>query len=448
VLLERLEQRLPVLAGGSRSAPERQRTLRATIAWSHDLLTPAEQDLFARFAVFAGGCTLEAAEEICGADLDEIASLVDKSLLRRTGDRYWMLETIREFAEERLDALADSSSLRDNHAAWYIGLGERARPELFARQGREWFDRLEAEHANLRASLEHLLSRQDADGALQLSGAIWTYWQSRGHWTEGRFLLAAVLALNGDVDPERLVDPLWGAAILALWQGDLDEGEQRAVRLLELSRNAELRRGEAVGLHLLGIAAAFRGDFDQARALYEESLVRVRGLDDGWFLSLVTNNLGDLHMRVGEYERAAELFEESLAIGEARGDIDRRARQLTNLGLAIRGLGDLGRANELFRRGLVAAQEIGLVEIEIYALLGIASYEAEAGDTTTAARLLGWMKGLESRLGAANDEYETGLEERTLARIRDALGAERLASELATGAAMPHDEAIDLALRR
>ena len=108
-LLERLEQRLPLLAGGSRSAPERQRTLRATIAWSHDLLTPSEQDLFARLAVFAGGCTLEAAEEACGADLDGIASLVDKSLVRRSGERYWMLETIREFAAERLDGLADAS---------------------------------------------------------------------------------------------------------------------------------------------------------------------------------------------------------------------------------------------------------------------------------------------------------------------------------------------------
>ncbi len=110
VLLERLEQRLPLLAGGSRSAPQRQRTLRATIAWSHDLLTAAEQDLFARLAVFAGGCTLEAAEEICGADLDEIASLVDKSLLRRTGDRYWMLETIREYAAERLGERDDADA--------------------------------------------------------------------------------------------------------------------------------------------------------------------------------------------------------------------------------------------------------------------------------------------------------------------------------------------------
>jgi predicted ATPase/class 3 adenylate cyclase len=127
-LLERLEQRLPLLAGGSRSAPERQRTLRATIAWSHDLLTAAEQDLFARLAVFAGGCTLQAAEEICGADVDAIASLVDKSLLRRTGDRYWMLETIREFASEQLDQHADAGAIRDRHAAFYVALAERARP--------------------------------------------------------------------------------------------------------------------------------------------------------------------------------------------------------------------------------------------------------------------------------------------------------------------------------
>jgi predicted ATPase len=138
VLLERLDQRLPLLAAGSRSAPERQRTLRATIAWSHDLLMPTEQALFARLAVFVGGCELEAAEEICGADVDSIASLVDKSLLRRTGDRYWMLETIREFAAGQLDELSDRDNLRDAHAAWYTVLGERAAPELHRGEGREW----------------------------------------------------------------------------------------------------------------------------------------------------------------------------------------------------------------------------------------------------------------------------------------------------------------------
>jgi predicted ATPase len=225
VLLKRLDQRLPLLAGGSRSAPERQRTLRATIDWSHDLLTEAEQDLFARLAVFAGGCTLDAAEEICGADVDPIASLVDKSLLRRTGDRYWMLETIREFAAERLEGLPDSSELRDRHAAWFVALGERARPEVEARRGPEWLDRLAAEHANLRASLEHLLACEDEDRALQLVGGIWLYWAQRGHWTEGRRFLTAALALGGDVRPERLVDAYWGAAILAMWQGDVDDGE-------------------------------------------------------------------------------------------------------------------------------------------------------------------------------------------------------------------------------
>ena len=183
VLLQRLEQRLPLLAGGSRSAPERQRTLRATIAWSHDLLTEAEQNIFACMAVFAGGCTLEAAEQICDADVDTIASLVDKSLLRRTGDRYWMLETIREFAAERLEGLPNASELYDRHAAWFVALGERARPELDARRGPEWLDRLAAEHANLRSSLEHLLACEDNDRALQLVGAIWLYWAQRGHWT-------------------------------------------------------------------------------------------------------------------------------------------------------------------------------------------------------------------------------------------------------------------------
>ncbi|HWQ00875.1 MAG TPA: tetratricopeptide repeat protein, partial [Gaiellaceae bacterium] len=447
-LLDRLEQRLPLLAGGSRSAPERQRTLRATIAWSHELLTKAEQDLFARLAVFVGGCTLEAAEEICGADLDTIASLVDKSLLRRTGDRYWMLETIREFAAELLDELADSSSLRDRYAAWYVGLGERAFPALHARQGPEWLDRLEAEHANLRASLEYLIGKNDVDGALRLSGAIWTYWVTRGHWTEGRRFLAAALACGDDVEPERLVDVLWGAAILALWQGDVEEGEQQGARLLELSRAAGLQRAEAIAVQVLALAATARGDRDRALVLTEESLVLARALEDGWLLSVATNNLGSFWMGQGDYERAVALFEESLAIGEARGDLDRRARALTNLGLASRGLGELARALELCRSGLTVSQEIGLVETELNALFGIALIEAEVGDAIAAARLLGRIREEASRLGAASDDYVPGDEERTIARLRDALGPERLASEIAAGAAMSIEEAIDLALGR
>ena len=442
VLLERLEQRLPLLSGGSRAAPERQRTLRATIAWSHDLLTAAEQDLFARLAVFAGGCTLDAAEQICGAVVDAIASLVDKSLLRRTGDRYWMLETIREFAAERLEELPDVSDLRDRHAVWFLMLGERARPELDARRGPEWLDRLAAEHANLRASLEHLLACEDKDRALQLVGGIWLYWAQRGHWTEGRGLLTSALALGGEAQPERLVDALWGAAILALWQGDVDDGEQWATRLLELSRKSGLPRGEAVGVHTLAMAAGERGNRDEAHALYEESLVLARRVDDGWLISAALNNLGGVYLSDGDYQRAIELFEESLVIGEARGDLDRRARGLTHLGHATRALGDLPLAREYFRRGLIAAEEIGLVVIGLDAMWGIASCQAEAGDADTAARLLGWVDDRLSRLGAPRDAVDLAFEE----SLRDRLGPERLASEFAAGAALARDEAIGLAL--
>ena len=439
-LLERLEQRLPVLAGGSRSAPERQRTLHATIAWSHDLLMPAEQDLFARLALFAGGCTLEAAEEICGADLDGIASLVDKSLIRRSGARYWMLETIREFAADRLEELEDVAELRDRHAAWYVALGERARPELQARRGREWHDRLDAEHANLRAALEHLLASQDTESVLRLTGAVWMFWATRGHWTEGRRFLAAALALNGDVNPELLIDAYWGAAILAIWQGDVDEGEQWAMDLLELSRKEDLLRAEAVAVHTLAMAAP---DGDRARTLYEESLVLARRADDGWLVSAALNNLGGLYLREGDYERAIELFEESLAIGEARGDLDRRARGLTHLGKAVRGLGDLAGARAYFLSGLAAAGEIGLIDIELDAVWGLASLEAVAGDDVVAARLVGWVNEQIARLGATGGADDVVLEE----SLQDRLGPERFSAELAAGAGLTREEAIDLAVR-
>jgi len=447
-LLERLEQRLPLLTGGSRSAPERQRTLRATIGWSHDLLTPEEQDLFARLAVFAGGCTLEAAEAICGADVDAIASLVDKSLLRRTGDRYWMLETIREFAAERFEELADGAPLRDAHAAWYIELAERARPELRAREARTWLERLDSEHANLRASLDHLLVSGNADGALRLSGAIWPYWQTRGHWTEGRRYLAAAVGLGADRDPELLVNSLWGGSILAQWQGDVDEGEQLASRILEISKTAvDQEHVYEVAIHLLAIAASKRGDHDRALALLEESLAIGRRGGDQWLLTIALNNLGNLLMSEGQYERSVELFEESLALGEARGDLDRRARAYTNLGWAMHCLGDFERMRDFYERALEAATEIGLVESQLWALFGLAVVETEVGEARTGARLFGRMKELMSQLGAANVEQDD-VERQTLARLEARLGPELLASELAAGAALSLEDAIDLALGR
>ena len=160
-ILARLEQRLPLLSGGSRNAPERQRTLRATIEWSHSLLSADEKRLFACLAVFAGGCTLEAVEEICDAELELLGSLVDQSLVRRSDERFWMLETIREYAAERLEESGEADELRSRHADWYLELAERASSELHSAQARESLDRLEAEHANLRLTVDRALARGD-----------------------------------------------------------------------------------------------------------------------------------------------------------------------------------------------------------------------------------------------------------------------------------------------
>jgi predicted ATPase len=447
VLLERLEQRLPLLAGGSRSAPERQRTLRATIAWSHDLLTPEEQDLFARLAVFAGGCTLEAAEEISGADVDSIASLVDKSLLRRTGHRYWMLETIREFAAERLERLPDLSELRDRHAARYVALGVRAGPNFHTQHAGGWLDCLQAEHANLRASIEHLVACGNRAAALRLVGSMWHYWAVRGHWTEGRRLITAALGLDGDADPQDVVDAMWGVGIFSFWQGDLEESEEWALRMLDLARETGLKRGEAVGLQLRAIIAHDRGDFDTARPLYQRSLELARLVGDDWFLSVVTNNFGTLYSSQGEHLRAEELYEESLAIGEALGDLERRARQFSNLGAVRFELGDRDGARERYRQGLAAALEIGLVDIQSAALSGLAACEAEAGNAVVAARLVGQSDALGSSLGAIDDNLSAE-RERTLASARTVLDSDRVAAELAAGAALSLEDAVDLALGR
>jgi tetratricopeptide (TPR) repeat protein len=448
-LLERLEQRLPVLSGGSRSAPERQRTLRATIAWSHDLLQREEQDVFARLAVFAGGCTLDAAEEICAADFDAIASLVDKSLLRRTGDRYSMLETIREFAAERLNQLDDAEQIRDRHAAFYVSLAERARPELRGRQAMPWLARLDSEHANVRVALNRLLERRDADGALRLSGAMWLYWQTRGHWTEGRRFLNAAIELGDDqrVDPQRLVNPLWGASFLALWQGDVLEGERLASRILEISTTAvDQEHVYAVAIHLLAIVATRRGDSDQALALLEKSVEIGRGGGDSWLLAIALNNLGDLFMRKGDFARALPFFEESLAVGESRGDLDRRARAFNNLGQATVGLGDRTSGGDYYRRGLRTATDIGLVDVQLWSLLGIALLEAEAGEATVGARLLGRTMVLAQRLGAVEEHDVLRLERETMSMLEAALGRETLESELSVGSSMSLDDAIALAL--
>ena len=200
-ILERLAERLDLLKGG-RDAEARQRTLRATIEWSHDLLSADEQDLFARLSVFAGGCAFDAAATVCSADLDTLQSLVDKSLVRHAEERFWMLETIREFAVERLEETGGDDVLRERYSAEFLEHAELAGPELLARSSSIWYDRIEAEHNNIRAVLGDALEHGRTDVALRICAEIRHFWWIRGYWSEGRRWIDSALAAGGESDPQ------------------------------------------------------------------------------------------------------------------------------------------------------------------------------------------------------------------------------------------------------
>jgi predicted ATPase len=293
-LLERLVSRLPVLAAGHRDAPERQRTLHAAISWSYDLLTPAEQRLFGRVAVFAGGWSLAAAEAVAGADLATLGSLIDKSLVRRSDRRYWMLETIRDFAHVRLIAWGEGEMLRDAHAEWVADLAERARPELRTGHARAWFDQLEDEHANIRDALAWTLERRP-EAARRIAAAIWRFWAARGYRTEGRRWVEAALA--GDpAAPEIETDLLYGAALLSMWAGDRQAGRARIDRLQDLAERNDLPLAIAGALSLRALEADLRGDHVAAVRFNDEAAALARANGDRRLLGIAINNAGDALM--------------------------------------------------------------------------------------------------------------------------------------------------------
>jgi predicted ATPase len=216
-MLDRLERRLPLL--GARTAPERQRTLEATIAWSYELLTPAERRIFARLSVFRGGFSLEAAETVCDADLDTIASLVDKSLLRQRDDRLLMLQTIRDYANDRLTASPEADEIAQRHAGWILTLFQESAPQLYGRDQTDRLRALDREQPNLRAALDHAVRAGDRTFALRLLAACWNCWYLRGHYAEGLARLDAALSVAESVDAELRRDVLNGLVVFAWFRG-------------------------------------------------------------------------------------------------------------------------------------------------------------------------------------------------------------------------------------
>jgi tetratricopeptide (TPR) repeat protein len=445
-ILERLEQRLPLLTGGPRDAPERQRTLRATIEWSHELLAPDEQALFACLAVFGGGCTLDAAEEVAGADLDTMQSLVEKSLVRHTNERYWMLETIREYASERLEESGEIEELQRRHAAYFAALTQAADPHM--RGGPEqavWLDRIEAEYDNLRRAVEWALD-QDPETAVRLVGGLdWFFWV-RGRQAEGMTWLERALASEGARETRLRARALLGAAVVAQLLGNSTAEARYADESFALYSELGDEAGQAAALREQGKAAVSRGDHARAAVLYEQCIALARCIGDVFSEAVGRNNLGDIANREGRWEQAIELCSQSRSLRVDFGDRWGAALALSNVAFAELHLGRLGDAERDLRQALHESFEIGSVQVVFTCLGSLAALASDADNPSRAARLMGAEAAIGEEIGVVLAGAELTLHERTAASVRAALGDEGFASEFEQGRRLPMGDAVEYAL--
>jgi predicted ATPase/class 3 adenylate cyclase len=409
-ILARLERRLSILTSGARSLPERQRTLRAAIAWSYDLLDPVERRLFARLSVFAGGWTFESAEAVCdpedlGVDaLDGLTSLVDKSLVRRVEapgrpPRFSMLETIREFGREQLEACGDLTPVLRRHAEHFLDLAVEAEPHLTGADQGDWLDRCDDEHANIRAALRWAIDAADAGRAQAAAGALWRFWQQRGHLAEGRRWLEEVLAMpSGQAPTAARAKALAGAGGIAWWT-DREPAQAYYEEALAIERQLDDPAGLAEALYNQAFAVAAADDWDSAASLLEEALTLFRRLGDEPGVARVLTMLLVPDAMAGDWEQVIAGIEEVVAIHRRRRNRLDLAYGLVWLAFAF---GRAGRreaarstaleALELFRQA-DDATGLALVFLDLAFLL---TWEGRHAD---AIRMAGVVEALRDRVG-------------------------------------------------
>ena len=396
---QRLDDGFRVLVGGARTAPRRQQTLRAAIDWSYDLLTPSEQALLARLAVFSGGWTLEAAEAVCsgpGCDawevLELLTSLIDKSLVfaieRNGATRYGLLEIVRQYAWKRLAQQSDAAHWQQRHLAHFVSVAQ-AIGQLPPRGQQAWLDRLDVEHDNVRAALRWAAGRgADPSGALRLAAAAFGFWSVRGHYREGREWLAVVLAAtSGETASGDRAKALHGAASLAERQGDFAAARALEEESLSIWRALGDRNGIANSLNQLGVVTGDQSDFAAARRYYEECLAIRKALDDPRGVARVLNGLANLACMQADYGSARHLHEEGLALNRQLADRRSIAISLVNLGDLADAQGDRAGARALYEECLPLFRELGdrAGAASVLANLGVVTI-AE-GDVSTAQKL-------------------------------------------------------------
>jgi predicted ATPase len=414
-ILERLSKRLDLLQGG-RDADPRQQTLRATIEWSYDLLLPEEQERFRRLAVFAGGCTLEAAEEVCDADLDTLQSLVEKNLLRFSNERYWMLETIREYAVQRLERSDNLDDLRRRHAVWFTDFAERelghlGDAALVPASAAEVADDLD----NLRTALTWCWARGRDDLGLRLGASATRYWCHSGHVQDAHAWLNEALPRIASANQDLQLEALKAASQVEFWNENLEAANRYDEQAMTLAEALDRPRDILWLTHNRAITLAERGDLSGAIAMLERNLASYRELGDQHGEALELHHLGELHRVAGNYARAAEFL--SAAISLYRGEGDR-----VLLGLAVHCLGDvaldrddLEEAARWYREALEVAQE---PRGKIACLGGLACVLARRGRPREAATLWGAVSSTVERLGIHGFALDAGHYEKDLGSLR------------------------------
>ncbi len=371
-MLARLEHRLEFLTGGARDLPARHQTLHNAIAWSYDLLNESEQTLFRRLSVFVSGCTLDAVEAVAsdtpasGPVLDQLSSLLDKSLLREAeganGEpRFVTLELLREFGVERLEASGESETIRHRHAVFFLALAEQAETKLGSAEQVQWMNRLAQEHDNLRAALEW---SKTADGAgelcLRLAGTLGLFWEARGYFSEGRERLAAILSTGpAQARTAARARLLARAAELAYRQSDYPATISLAGASLEICREIGDRQGSAAALIKLGNAAMEAGDYTSAPKFLEEALTIWRDLKDKHGIARALISFGWVALRSGEYQLADMRLEEALTLSRELGDTRSMGFELSGLGEVALRQGDYARATRLVEESLELRRQIG-----------------------------------------------------------------------------------------
>ena len=456
-LLARLDHALAVLAGGPRDAPQRQRTLRATLDCSHDLLNDGERALFRRLAVFVGGWTLEAAEAVCADEHDVdvvegLAVLVDHSLVRPLPDgpagepRFQMLETVREYAAEQLADDPQADVTRRRHAEFFLALAERTAPELHRAQQALVLGRLEAELDNLRAALRWTVGARMWEPGLRLAAALHWFWIIRGHLAEGQQWSDQLLGGAVGVDLRLRASLGVSAASLASLQGDCERAYSLLDEALALALELQDRQIIAHALNILGRVAYRRGDTAGAQTHYEESLALFRQLGFTRDIAGLLNNLGIVTSYEGDLTRARALYEESAATFRELGDLKHVAMAIRNLAGICLDQGEQERAEALYQESLALDRQLGDTLSIAICFEGLATVAVEREQMERAARLLGAAAPVRAALGAPRHPKQQERYERAVRAARSSLGEDVFESAYADGQSLSADAAVDEAL--